>query len=179
MKAILALEDGSVFHGEGFGAQASACGEVCFNTSMTGYQEALTDPSYRGQILTMTYPLQGNYGTSDGVDESNELQVRGFVVREMTDLPSHWRSSATLHQYLARNGVAGIAEVTVDALGAPRLGLLPVGPPNRKSPPLRGLRVITWLGANSTRRSVYRGEGWGPRRRVCEDRHLRLLCCES
>jgi carbamoyl-phosphate synthase small subunit len=70
MKAILALEDGSVFHGTGFGAQASACGEVCFNTSMTGYQEILTDPSYKGQIVTMTYPLIGNYGVNEQDVES-------------------------------------------------------------------------------------------------------------
>src|SRR5690606_23530814 len=85
-------------------------------TSMTGYQEALTDPSYRGQILTMTYPLQGNYGTNDYSDESATIQVRGFVVREMTDLPSHWRSNATLHEYLEARGVAGIAEVDTRAL---------------------------------------------------------------
>ena len=84
----LVLADSSVYEGYSFGAEVGAYGEVVFNTSMMGYQEALTDPSYRGQILTMTYPLQGNYGTNDFSDESSELQVRGFVVREMTDLPS-------------------------------------------------------------------------------------------
>src|SRR5207248_1716616 len=98
--ARLVLADGRVFEGSGVGAPGHATGEVVFNTSMTGYQEALTDPSYRGQILTMTYPLQGNYGTNDVMNESGELQVRGFVVREMTDLPSHWQSNATLHDFL-------------------------------------------------------------------------------
>ena len=79
MKAILALEDGSVFHGQGFGAPASACGEVCFNTSMTGYQEILTDPSYKGQIVTMTYPLIGNYGVNREDVESWKPHVSGFA----------------------------------------------------------------------------------------------------
>lgn len=114
--ARLVLADGRVFEGVGVGADAPATGEVVFTTSMTGYQEALTDPSYRGQILTMTYPIQGNYGTNPLRDESGEIQVRGFVVREMTDLPSHWRSTATLHRYLAERGVAGIAEVDTRAL---------------------------------------------------------------
>src|SRR6266540_6982971 len=100
MKAILALEDGSVFHGEGFGAPASACGEVCFNTSMTGYQEVLTDPSYQGQIVAMTYPLIGNYGINAEDRESKTPQVEGFIVRECTRLPSNFRSHDTLGAYL-------------------------------------------------------------------------------
>ncbi|HXI51103.1 MAG TPA: carbamoyl-phosphate synthase domain-containing protein, partial [Candidatus Saccharimonadales bacterium] len=84
MKAILALEDGSVFHGTGFGAAMSACGEVCFNTSMTGYQEILTDPSYKGQIVTMTYPLIGNYGVNEQDVESWRPHVAGFVIRELS-----------------------------------------------------------------------------------------------
>ena len=115
-RARLVLADGRVFEGTGVGAPGHATGEVVFNTSMTGYQEALTDPSYRGQILTMTYPLQGNYGTNDLMNESNELQVRGFVVREMTDLPSHWQSNATLHTFLARHGIPGIADIDTRAL---------------------------------------------------------------
>ena len=90
MKAILALEDGSVFHGVGFGAKASACGEVCFNTSMTGYQEVLTDPSYKGQIVTMTYPLIGNYGVNAVDVESWRPHVSGFVVREVSPIVSNW-----------------------------------------------------------------------------------------
>ncbi|RJQ09210.1 MAG: carbamoyl phosphate synthase small subunit, partial [Dehalococcoidia bacterium] len=86
-RALLVLADGRTFEGVGVGAPGHATGEVVFNTSMSGYQEALTDPSYRGQILTATFPLQGNYGIDEFSDESREVQVRGFVVREMTDLP--------------------------------------------------------------------------------------------
>lgn len=114
--ARLVLADGRSFDGVGIGVDAHATGEVVFNTSMTGYQEALTDPSYGGQILTMTYPIQGNYGTNPATDESREVQVRGFVVRELTDLPSHWRSTATLDRYLTDAGIAGIAEIDTRAL---------------------------------------------------------------
>ena len=114
--ARLVLADGRVFEGVGVGADVHATGEVVFTTSMTGYQEALTDPSFRGQILTMTFPLQGNYGTNRFSDESGEVQVRGFVVREMTDLPSHWQSVQTLHKYLQQRGIPGIAEVDTRAL---------------------------------------------------------------
>ena len=115
-RALLVLADGRAFEGVGVGAAGHANGEVVFNTSMSGYQQALTDPSYRGQILTATFPLQGNYGIDDVSDESREVQVRGFVVREMTDLPSHWRSRSTLHQYLADRGIPAIAEVDTRAL---------------------------------------------------------------
>src|SRR6202158_3152595 len=108
MKAILALEDGSVFHGEGFGAKASACGEVCFNTSMTGYQEVLTDPSYKGQIVTMTYPLIGNYGVNAEDAESGKPQVEGFIVREAARVASNYRSQDTLGSYLRQHDVMGI-----------------------------------------------------------------------
>jgi len=89
MKAILALEDGTVFHGAGFGAPGSACGEACFNTSMTGYQEILTDPSYKGQIVAMTYPLIGNYGVNDQYVESWRPHVAGFVIRELSPAVSN------------------------------------------------------------------------------------------
>ncbi|MBI2958568.1 MAG: carbamoyl phosphate synthase small subunit, partial [Chloroflexi bacterium] len=91
-KAILALADGAVYEGESFGADATSYGEVVFNTSMTGYQEMLTDPSYGGQILVPTYPLIGNYGVSHEDVESDRIQVRGFVVREPCTQPSHWHS---------------------------------------------------------------------------------------
>ena len=108
MKAILALEDGSVFHGTGFGAPAAAGGEVCFNTSMTGYQEIITDPSYKGQIVTMTYPLIGNYGVNAQDVESYQAHVAGFVVRELSPVVSNWRADWTLSDYLAKAGIPGI-----------------------------------------------------------------------
>lgn len=116
MKAILALEDGSVFHGTGFGASASSCGEVCFNTSMTGYQEILTDPSYKAQIVTMTYPLIGNYGVNRQDVESWKPHVSGFVVRELSPVVSNWRADASLHEYLERNGIPGIQGIDTRAL---------------------------------------------------------------
>ena len=116
MKAILALEDGSVFHGEGFGARASSCGEVCFNTSMTGYQEILTDPSYKGQIVTMTYPLIGNYGVNRVDVESWRPHVSGFVIRELSPVVSNWRADWSLAEYLEENGIPGIQGVDTRAL---------------------------------------------------------------
>jgi carbamoyl-phosphate synthase small subunit len=116
MKAILALEDGSVFHGQGFGARASACGEVCFNTSMTGYQEILTDPSYKGQIVTMTYPLIGNYGVNSQDVESWKPHASGFVIRELSPVVSNWRADFSLAQYLEDNGIPGIQGIDTRAL---------------------------------------------------------------
>jgi carbamoyl-phosphate synthase small subunit len=116
MKAILALEDGTIFHGQGFGARASAGGEVCFNTSMTGYQEILTDPSYKGQIVTMTYPLIGNYGVN-GVDvESWRPHAAGVVVRELSPVVSNWRADFSLAEYLEQNGIPGIQGIDTRAL---------------------------------------------------------------
>jgi carbamoyl-phosphate synthase small subunit len=116
MKAILALEDGSVFHGQGFGARASACGEVCFNTSMTGYQEILTDPSYKGQIVTMTYPLIGNYGVNSQDVESWRPHAAGFVIRELSPVVSNWRADYSLEKYLEENGIPGIQGIDTRAL---------------------------------------------------------------
>ena len=116
MKAILALEDGSVFHGAGFGAAASACGEVCFNTSMTGYQEILTDPSYKGQIVAMTYPLIGNTGVNDLDVESWRPHVAGFVIRELSPAVSNWRADHSLASYLEANGIPGIQGIDTRAL---------------------------------------------------------------
>jgi len=115
-KAILVLEDGSVYEGYSFGAETTACGEVVFNTGMTGYQEMLTDPSYAGQILVPTYPLMGNYGINETDFESRQIQVRGLVVREYCLQPSHWQSSTTLHKFLQGNGVPGISEIDTRAL---------------------------------------------------------------
>ncbi len=116
MKAVLALEDGSVFEGDGFGARASACGEVCFNTSMTGYQEILTDPSYKGQIVTMTYPLIGNYGVNAQDVESWRPHVSGFVIRELSPVVSNWRADQPLACYLEDNGIPGIQGVDTRSL---------------------------------------------------------------
>ncbi|MGH7993534.1 MAG: glutamine-hydrolyzing carbamoyl-phosphate synthase small subunit [Limisphaerales bacterium] len=116
MKAILALEDGSIFHGQGFGACASAGGEVCFNTSMTGYQEILTDPSYKGQIVTMTYPLIGNYGVNAVDVESWRPHVAGFVIRELSPVVSNWRADFSLAEYLEQNGIPGIQGLDTRAL---------------------------------------------------------------
>ena len=106
MKAVLLLEDGTVFEGKAFGAKGTRCGEVVFNTAMTGYQEILTDPSYHEQIITMTYPLIGNYGTNKADIESRKIFARGFIVKENCNYPSNWRSKNLLSNYLkARNVV--------------------------------------------------------------------------
>ena len=114
--AILTLEDGTRFEGQSFGAKKDIIGEVVFNTGMTGYQEVLTDPSYCGQIVTMTYPLIGNYGINDIDPESSGPQVRGFIVREVCDQPSNWRSEGDLDKYLANNGICGLFGIDTRAL---------------------------------------------------------------
>jgi carbamoyl-phosphate synthase small subunit len=111
VKAVLLLEDGTVFRGQGFGAECTQCGEVVFNTAMSGYQEILTDPSYKEQIMTMTYPLIGNVGTNDLDWESKKVHVSGFVVKENCDTPSNWREKQSLHDYLKANKVCGIAGI--------------------------------------------------------------------
>ncbi|MEI6279662.1 MAG: glutamine-hydrolyzing carbamoyl-phosphate synthase small subunit [Verrucomicrobiae bacterium] len=116
MTALLALEDGRVFRGESFGAVGTAAGEICFNTSMSGYQEILTDPSYRGQIVAMTYPEIGNYGVN-GLDvESDRPHVRGFVIEELSPVASNWRSEGSLHDYLVLHGIPGIQGIDTRAL---------------------------------------------------------------
>jgi carbamoyl-phosphate synthase small subunit len=114
--AKLALEDGTVFTGRAFGAPGERFGEVVFNTSMTGYQEVLTDPSYKGQIVTMTYPHIGNYGVNHDDEESRRPQVEGFVVREMAKHPSNFRSHQSLPDYLKEHGVPGIEGIDTRAL---------------------------------------------------------------
>src|SRR2546425_7996679 len=109
--AKLALEDGTIFTGRGFGAVGTTEGEVVFNTSMAGYQEILTDPSYAGQIVTMTYPLIGNYGVNPEDIESRRPFAEGFVVREYSEVSSNWRSVMTLDEYLKRHGIVGISEI--------------------------------------------------------------------
>jgi carbamoyl-phosphate synthase small subunit len=115
-RAALALEDGTVYFGESFGGTGTVSGEVCFNTSMTGYQEILTDPSYRGQILTMTAPQIGNYGVNRTDVESGRLQMAGFVVRDASRIASNFTATGTLGDYLAAAGVVGLAGIDTRAL---------------------------------------------------------------
>ncbi len=116
MKAILALEDGTLFHGHTFTGEGSAGGEVIFNTGMTGYQEVLTDPSYTGQMVCMTYPHVGNYGINPEDIESAHIRVAGFIVKECCKEPSNWRSTMTLPEYLTSQGVTGIEGIDTRAL---------------------------------------------------------------
>ena len=116
MRALLALEDGKYFEGESFGAAGTRVGEICFNTAMTGYQEVLTDPSYRGQIVAMTYPLIGNYGINALDQESREPHVRGFVIEELSEAPSNWRSEMSLDEYLKKYDIPGVQGIDTRAL---------------------------------------------------------------
>ena len=116
MRALLALEDGKYFEGESFGATGTRIGEICFNTAMTGYQEVLTDPSYRGQIVAMTYPLIGNYGVNSIDQESRSPHVRGFVIEELSEMPSNWRSEMSLDEYLKKWDIPGMQGVDTRAL---------------------------------------------------------------
>jgi carbamoyl-phosphate synthase small subunit len=116
VNAILALEDGRVWQGQGFGAEEEVVGEVVFNTSMTGYQEILTDPSYCGQIVTMTYPLIGNYGVNEEDPESRRVFAEGFIVRELSRTHSNWRAGQSLDDYLKSAGVPGISDIDTRSL---------------------------------------------------------------
>src|SRR5213083_1332214 len=114
--AKLALEDGTIFTGRGFGAAGTTEGEVVFNTSMTGYQEILTDPSYKGQIVTMTYPLIGNYGINRQDVESKKPHVAGFIVKELSPIHSNWHADMSLDAYLKENNIIGIEGIDTRAL---------------------------------------------------------------
>jgi carbamoyl-phosphate synthase small subunit len=116
MTGIFALEDGTVFRGEGFGAKATAVGEAVFNTSMTGYQEILTDPSYKGQIVAMTYPQIGNYGVNSADIESWKPHVAGFLIRELSAVSSSWRAEQTLPEYLTKNDIPAVQGIDTRAL---------------------------------------------------------------
>ena len=159
MKALLVLEDGTVFHGRSFTGECETVGEVVFNTSMSGYQEILTDPSYCGQIVTMTYPLIGNYGINPDDIESSGIQVKAFVVKEYQEMPSNWRSESTLADYLKAANIPGIDGVDTRALtrhirlegamkGAISTGitdqdqLLEVA---RKSPDMKGMDLVKYV----------------------------------
>ena len=116
MKAYIALEDGTIFEGVSFGAAGQRYGEVVFNTSLTGYQEILTDPSYKGQIVTMTYPLIGNYGINTEDIESRKPFVEGFIIKEKSGIASNWRSLKSLEEYLKENDIIGVEGVDTRAL---------------------------------------------------------------
>src|SRR5947207_7484694 len=116
MNATLALEDGTWYRGVSAGAPGETSGEVVFNTSMTGYQEVLTDPSYAGQIVTMTAPLIGNYGTVSGDAESQAPHVAGFIMREASPVASNWRADTSLRDYLVRHDIVAIADIDTRAL---------------------------------------------------------------
>ena len=155
-KALLALEDGTVFRGRSFTGDGEVTGEVVFNTSMAGYQEILTDPSYCGQMVTMTYPLIGNYGINDADVESERIQVRAFLVKEYQEFPSSWRSRKTLALYLREAHVPGVQGIDTRALtkhirqaGAMRAALstLDLDPDSlvskaRQSPSMTGLDLV-------------------------------------
>ena len=116
MKALIALEDGTVFEGRSFGAEGEKEGEIVFNTSMTGYQEIMTDPSYKGQIVTMTYPLIGNYGVNDEDVESKGPKVEGFIAREFSRITSNYRATGDLLSYFTKHNILAIEEIDTRAL---------------------------------------------------------------
>ena len=155
-KALLALEDGTVFRGRSFTGRGEAVGEVVFNTSMSGYQEILTDPSYSGQMVTMTYPLIGNYGINEEDVESERIHVKAFLVKEYQEYPSNWRSQRTLAEYLMARRIPGVEGIDTRALtrhirlaGAMRAALSTetVNPEElvelaRQSPPMAGRDLV-------------------------------------
>ncbi len=116
MKALIALEDGRTFSARSFTGRGEVCGEIVFNTSMSGYQEILTDPSYKGQIVTMTYPLIGNYGINSEDMESRRIQAEAFIVKEYQGVPSNWRAAQTLKDFLEKYNVLGVEDVDTRAL---------------------------------------------------------------
>lgn len=166
MTALLALEDGKIFSGESFGAAPPTDGEICFNTSMTGYQEILTDPSYRGQIVAMTYPLIGNYGVN-GLDmESAMPQARGFVIEELSPMASSWRLTESLENWMARHGIVGIQGVDTRALtrhlrtrGAMRAAIVPAAA--GESAAVEAARSAAYEGVDFVKEVTTAGEfGW-------------------
>lgn len=116
MEAWLALEDGTVFRGKSFGSTGIVTGEVVFNTSMTGYQEILTDPSYCGQILVLTYPLVGNYGINEDDFESDRPWLQGLIIKELCEYPSNWRCRMKLDEFCSRHGIIGLAGIDTRTL---------------------------------------------------------------
>ena len=159
MNAILALEDGTWYRGVAAGAPGEARGEVVFNTSMTGYQEVLTDPSYAGQIVTMTAPQIGNYGVAPGDAESQAPQVAGFVMREASPLASNWRADGTLRDYLVRHNIVAIADIDTRALTRVL----------RSAGVMRGVIATGQVDPDGARREGARDSEDGRRRTWCTD----------
>lgn len=175
MNAVLALEDGTFYKGVAAGATGEASGEVVFNTSMTGYQEILTDPSYAGQIVTMTAPQIGNYGTAPGDAESDTPRVAGFIVREQSPLASNWRSTRSLRDYLAAQRIVAIADIDTRALtrvlrsaGVMR-GVIATGPADpheliekaRAIPKMEGADLVSGVTCASPYEWNTRASQWG------------------
>jgi carbamoyl-phosphate synthase small subunit len=175
MKAILALEDGTWYSGVAAGAPGEASGEVVFNTSMTGYQEILTDPSYAGQIVTMTAPLIGNYGVGSGDGESQAPRVAGFVMRECSPVASNWRATGTLREYLVQHRIVAIADIDTRALtrvlrsaGVMR-GVIATGPVDpdalvakaRASAPMKGADLVRGVTCDQPFDWRDRASAWG------------------
>ncbi len=192
--ARLALADGSVFRGRAFGAVAAGSGEVCFNTSMTGYQEILTDPSYAGQIVCMTYTQIGNVGVNPEDEESARPFLEGFVVKELFDTPSNWRARESLDAYLLRHGVPGIAGIDTRALvrrireGGAQMAVLSTDPTRqdeaelvesaRRAPELDGRDLVadvTCREPYSFREGLWRGIAGQVPRRARPEPSLRLV----
>jgi carbamoyl-phosphate synthase small subunit len=168
MKAVLLLEDGSIFEGQGFGKLDKTLGEVVFNTGMTGYQEILTDPSYFGQIVSMTYPLIGNYGINPEDLESKTPTVRGFIVRELCDAPSNWRSEETIHEYFEKHGIFGIQGIDTRALtkklrdqGTMRgmISTLPISSTEEVLREIRSYRIMDAVESVTTHKVVHWNQG--------------------
>ncbi|HUR21538.1 MAG TPA: glutamine-hydrolyzing carbamoyl-phosphate synthase small subunit [Vicinamibacterales bacterium] len=160
MEAVLALENGKWFRGRSAGAAGETAGEVVFNTSLTGYQEVLTDPSYAGQIVTMTCPEIGNYGVSDEDIESRALQIAGFVVRSESPVASNWRSQGTLREYLTRHNIVAISDIDTRALtrvlrsvGAMR-GVIATGADHRPEDLVERARAIPQMEGSDLVRGV-------------------------
>ncbi|MDI6780881.1 MAG: carbamoyl phosphate synthase small subunit, partial [bacterium] len=173
MKAMIALEDGRIFEGFAFGSEGEAYGEMVFNTSMTGYQEILTDPSYKGQIVAMTYPLIGNYGINDADVESERPQVNGFVVKEYSRIYSNWRAKKSLEEYLKEHNIIAIEGVDIRALtkhirtcGAMKaiISTLDFVPESlvakaKASPGLVGMDSVKEVTCKETRKSRFKTQG--------------------
>ena len=193
--AILALEDGLTFRGTSLGFEGETYGEVVFNTSLSGYQEILTDPSYKGQIVTMTYPHIGNYGINEIDRESSRPWVEGFIVKELSPIVSNWRSELSLDQYLKRHKIVGIQEIDTRKLvkhirdqGAQRGVISTVDLDHKRlvkkakdSPSIVGVdlvKEVTCKEPYTFDEELAPGFGW-PERKVCQSRKHSIVCIDG